>query len=116
MGDVFAEVDRDMFRSQAIENVKRNKDSEESVELKSACWPGKEERMNRRLINQAAFLMACDLAGKLGSGLGEEELRQMFEKSVEACRQGLEAYCLQEERMQQNLPLEERHHVRSKAV
>ncbi len=73
--------------------------------------------MNRRLINQAAFLMACELAGKLGSGLGEEKLRQMFERRFETCRAGLEAYCLQEERKQNNLrPLEERHHVRSKAV
>ncbi len=72
--------------------------------------------MNRRLINQAAFLMAQDeLAGKLGSGLGEEELRQMFEECFKTCKAGLEAYCLEDQRIQHNL-LEERHHVRSTAV
>ena len=74
--------------------------------------------MNRRLINQAAFLMAQDeLAGKLGSGLGEEELRQIFERRFETCRHGLEADCLRADKLQHNLisPLEE-NHVRSKAV
>lgn len=75
--------------------------------------------MNRRLINQAAFLMAQDeLAGKLGSGLGEEELRQIFERRFETCRRGLEADRLREEKKKHNnlRPLEERNHVRSKAV
>lgn len=72
--------------------------------------------MNRRCINEIAFLLACELAGRINNSLGEEELRQMFERRFETCRRGLEAECLQEERMQQNLSLEERHHVRSKAV
>ncbi len=72
--------------------------------------------MDRRQINQTAFLMACELAGRISNSLGEEELRQMFERSVESCRRGLEAECLQEERKQHNLsPLEEKH-VRSKAI
>ncbi len=72
--------------------------------------------MNRRCINEIAFWMACEALGTL-DGLGEEEVRRLFAERFETCRAGLEAYCLQEERKQNNLrPLEERHHVRSKAV
>ncbi len=73
--------------------------------------------MNRRLIVETAFNMARVLSGKFGNGLGEEELRQMFEECFKTCKAGLEAYCLEDQRIQQNIrPLEERHHVRSKAV
>jgi hypothetical protein len=73
--------------------------------------------MNRRLINETAFRMARVLTGRFGNSLGEEELRRTFEECFETCRQGLEAFCLQEERMQHQLrPLEDRHHVGSEAV
>ena len=73
--------------------------------------------MNRRLINETAFRMARVLAGRFGESLGEEALRRMFEECFVVCRQGLEAFCLEEERMQHNLrPLEDRQHVRSTAV
>jgi hypothetical protein len=73
--------------------------------------------MNRRHVNETAFRMARVLAARFGENLGEEALRQMFEECFELCRQGLEAFCLQEERMKHNLrPLEDRPHVRSTAV
>ncbi len=73
--------------------------------------------MDRRQINQTAFLTACELAGKFDNGLGEKELRQRFEECFETCRRGLEADCLRADELQHNLrPLEEQNHVRSKAV
>ncbi len=66
--------------------------------------------MNRRLISETAFNMARALTGRLGKNLGEEELRQLFGECYESCKAGLEAYCLQELRIQHHIrPLEKRH-------
>jgi hypothetical protein len=107
-----------MVLSHRTERVNENKDKKaNSVEFQSACWPGKEDDVNRRLINETAFRKVRVLVARFGKSLGEEELRRMFEECFETCRQGLEAFCLQEERMQHNLrPLEDRDHVRSNAV
>ena len=72
--------------------------------------------MNRRLIVETAFNMARVLSGKFGNGLSDEAFRQMFEECFKTCKAGLEAYCLEDQRIQQNIrPMEEKH-VRSKAI
>jgi hypothetical protein len=66
--------------------------------------------MNRRLISESAYDMARKLTGQFGDGLGEEELRRVFETCFKTCRAGLEALCRQDRRMQHQLrPLEKRH-------
>ena len=73
--------------------------------------------MNRRLIVETAFNMARVLSGKFSDGLGDEEARQMFEECFKTCKAGLEAYCLEDQKIQHNLrPMEEQKHVRSKAI
>ncbi len=66
--------------------------------------------MNRRLINQSAFDLARTLTGQVAGNLGEEELRQRFEECFKTCRAGLEAFCLHQQRIHQQLhPLEKSH-------
>jgi len=66
--------------------------------------------VNRRLINEVAFLTARELLGKIAHNYREEEHRDIFEEFFETCRAGLESYCQHEERIQQQLhPLEKSH-------
>jgi hypothetical protein len=105
-----------MILSHGTEEVRENKDKNANQwNSNRPRGPEMEGTMTRRIINETAFCMACDLAGSFSSGLGEEELRQMFEECFETCRQGLEACCLQEKRMQHNLRPKEQDYVRSKA-
>ena len=65
--------------------------------------------MNRRLVSKTAFNMARAIMGQFAGDLGEEELRRRFEKCFNTCKAGLEAYCLQDQRMQHQLrPLEKK--------
>jgi hypothetical protein len=59
--------------------------------------------MNRRLVNETAFNMTRALLGLIAHNFREEEHRDIFEEFFNVCRAGLEAYCLQDDRMQQNL-------------
>jgi hypothetical protein len=63
----------------------------------------KGEAMNRRLINETAFNMTRTLLGMIAHNLHEEEHRDIFEEFFGVCQAGLEAYCLQDKRMQHQL-------------
>ncbi len=66
--------------------------------------------MNRRLISETAFNMACMMSGKFGDGRSDEELRQMFDDCFKTCRSGLEAFCLHSQGTQHKpQPKETRH-------
>jgi hypothetical protein len=66
--------------------------------------------VNRRLINEVAFLTARELLGKIAHNYREEEHRDIFEEFFETCKAGMESYCLHEQRIQQQLrPLEKSH-------
>lgn len=80
------------------------------MKYESALGSGKEDDMNRRLINEVAFLTARELLGKIAHNYREEEHRDIFEEFFNTCKAGLESFCLHEQRIQQQLrPLEKSH-------
>lgn len=66
--------------------------------------------MNRRLINEVAFLTARELLGKIAHNYREEEHRDIFEEFFNTCKAGLESLYRQQQRIKKQLrPMEKRH-------
>ena len=59
--------------------------------------------MNQRLISETAFLMAKALLGLVQGGLPAEDPRMAFEFLFDTCKDGLELYETERERMERRL-------------
>jgi hypothetical protein len=59
--------------------------------------------MNPRMIHDRAFVMTKEIVGKIAHNYREEELRDMFEEFFAVCKDGLQALCLEQERLDQRL-------------
>lgn len=59
--------------------------------------------MNQRTINSRAFVMAQGLLDLCGNILRPEERQDAFEEFFELCRNGLTAFCIEQERMTRRL-------------
>ena len=59
--------------------------------------------MNHRVIHDSAFQMARELLGTVKDCLREEEHRDAFEEFYTICKNGLESYEVQADRMEKRL-------------
>jgi hypothetical protein len=59
--------------------------------------------MNQRLVHDCAFALARVLLDMVAHNYREEEHRDIFEAFYTACKAGIEAYSLQDDRMQHRL-------------
>lgn len=59
--------------------------------------------MNRRLAHECAFALAKELTAMIAHNYRDEELRDIFEEFYKACKEGMEAYGMRDDQMQDRL-------------
>jgi hypothetical protein len=59
--------------------------------------------VNERLVNDTVIAMAETLLDLISPSLREEEWRLAFDEFYVVCKAGIEAYCIQQDRLRERL-------------